>query len=592
MEHIYKKLSFFSKLSIRIKIQMLVISSILILSIISLGGTQMIINKYNDTLYQSVETSLSYSTREISSYLDTIDNMADQVLANKVIQDSLATWSNASGSSDTSTYASLYQQISNYMMGSDGRFLSYMIIKQDTKTVYSSYLVSLDAPSAMLDTLIGYAEEADGSVRIVSDYCEDSGLFMVRKIRESKNLSFRNLGYVLINIDIKSLMNQTLENKMSNTVSYMLLEGDKLLLAEGSFDESDLGELQKMSSDGYRLYSKDNEKFFIVRTDIPAQGFSIVYAIPYNTIYAAISREIILVCIFVIAGIIIVILFSTAVTALLTNNFKLLIHNMQLFASGKYAFTEQELELSSRNDEIGMLHKGFNDMATEINDLIEKNYVNELLKKEAQLKTLESQMDPHFLYNTLDSINWRAKAIHADDISQICTSLGSLLRITLHRDAGHFTIGEEMQLVTSYMTIQHMRYPNKLVYHCNVPEDLYAVSIPKFTIQPLVENAIRYSLMNAVDLCEISVTAFLSSNQEDPDNTLIIQVKNNGSYFEDDILQRLQNGDRQPHGLGIGLLNVLGRLQIAYGDPYGLKVYNEYDEFETYAIVEIRIPTE
>lgn len=79
-------------------------------------------------------------------------------------------------------------------------------------------------------------------------------------------------------------------------------------------------------------------------------------------------------------------------------------------------------------------------------------------------------MDPHFLYNTLDSINWRAKAIHADDISQICTSLGSLLRITLHKDMGNFTVGEEMQLVSNYMTIQHMRYPNKLIYHCDVSE--------------------------------------------------------------------------------------------------------------------------
>lgn len=84
-----------------------------------------------------------------------------------------------------------------------------------------------------------------------------------------------------------------------------------------------------------------------------------------------------MICAFVIAGIILVILFSTTITALLANDFKLLIHNMQLFASGKYTLTEQEQMLSSRKDEIGMLHKGFNDMAVEINDLIEKNYVND-----------------------------------------------------------------------------------------------------------------------------------------------------------------------------------------------------------------------
>ena len=588
-QKLHQKFAFLSELSIRAKIQLLVISSILVLSIISLGGTQMIIRKYNETLYQSVETSLSYSTKEISSYLDTIDNMADQILANKTLQESLASWSDASASLNSSTYNSLYQQITNYMMGSDGRFLSYMIIKQDTKTVYSSYLVSMETPASMLDHLVDYAEQADGSVKVVSDYCNDSGLFMVRKIKESKNLSFRNLGYVLININIKELVNQALKNKMSNDISYMLLENDQLLLAEGSFDESDLPKLRKTPQNGYSLYSKDGKTFFIVRTDIPKYNFNIIYSVPYSTIYAAISRETFLICAFVIAGIILVILFSTTITALLANDFKLLIHNMQLFASGKYTLTEQEQMLSSRKDEIGMLHKGFNDMAVEINDLIEKNYVNELLKKEAQLKTLESQMDPHFLYNTLDSINWRAKAIHADDISQICTSLGSLLRITLHKDMGNFTVGEEMQLVSNYMTIQHMRYPNKLIYHCDVSENLYTISIPKFTIQPLVENAIRYSLMNAVDICEVSVTAFVSPDQNGSE-ILTVRGKNNGSYFEDNILQKLQNGEHQPHGFGIGLLNVLNRLQITYGDPFGLQVYNEYDEYDTYAIAEIRIP--
>ena len=103
-QKLHQKFAFLSELSIRAKIQLLVISSILVLSIISLGGTQMIIRKYNETLYQSVETSLSYSTKEISSYLDTIDNMADQILANKTLQESLASWSDASASLNSSTY--------------------------------------------------------------------------------------------------------------------------------------------------------------------------------------------------------------------------------------------------------------------------------------------------------------------------------------------------------------------------------------------------------------------------------------------------------------------------------------------------------
>lgn len=142
---------------------------------------------------------------------------------------------------------------------------------------------------------------------------------------------------------------------------------------------------RKTPQNGYSLYSKDGKTFFIVRTDIPKYNFNIIYSVPYSTIYAAISRETFLICAFVIAGIILVILFSTTITALLANDFKLLIHNMQLFASGKYTLTEQEQMLSSRKDEIGMLHKRFNDMAVEINDLIEKNYVN-VAKKRSSIK--------------------------------------------------------------------------------------------------------------------------------------------------------------------------------------------------------------
>ena len=138
------------------------------------------------------------------------------------------------------------------------------------------------------------------------------------------------------------------------------------------------------------------------------------------------------------------------------------------------------------HDEVAILYSNFKNMLEMRERLTEEVYGAKVREKEAELRTLQAQINPHFLYNTLDSINWRAKAIHADDISQICTSLGSLLRITLHKDMGNFTVGEEMQLVSNYMTIQHMRYPNKLIYHCDVSENLYTISIPKFTIQPLV----------------------------------------------------------------------------------------------------------
>ena len=93
-------------------------------------------------------------------------------------------------------------------------------------------------------------------------------------------------------------------------------------------------------------------------------------------------------------------------------------------------------------------------MVEKIQTLIQENYVNEILKKEAQLKAMESQMDPHFLYNTLESINWRAKMIKSEEISQITTALGSLLRFSLGKNSEDFTLDQEMQIVNNYITIE------------------------------------------------------------------------------------------------------------------------------------------
>ena len=131
-------------------------------------------------------------------------------------------------------------------------------------------------------------------------------------------------------------------------------------------------------------------------------------------------------------------------------------------------------------------------MVEKINTLINENYINELLKKEAQIKAMESQMDPHFLYNTLDSINWRARMIKSEEISQITTALGNLLRLSLGNNSRDFTLRQELTIVDNYIIIQKIRYQKRLDFSVDIPESLLDIPIPKFTLQPLLENAIRY----------------------------------------------------------------------------------------------------
>ena len=259
---------------------------------------------------------------------------------------------------------------------------------------------------------------------------------------------------------------------------------------------------------------------------------------------------------------------------------------MRRFGSGCYKRTDNDYDYSHRKDEIGLLHTNFDSMAQKVDTLIEENYVNELLKKEAQIKSMESQMDPHFLYNTLDSINWRAKAMGAKDISQITTSLGNLLRVTLSKKNNIFTIREELCVLENYITIQKLRYQKRLQYCLDIPEELLDCEIPKLTIQPLLENAVRYGLE------EISETCFISVCAQDQGETITIEVKNNGSYFEEGLLDKLLSQEILPHGLGIGIINIHKRLQLTYGSQYGLRFYNMEDDLtgEEYAIAQVIMP--
>jgi len=242
----------------------------------------------------------------------------------------------------------------------------------------------------------------------------------------------------------------------------------------------------------------------------------------------------------------------------------------------------REYENIKSKDELIQLHQHFDEMAAKIQHLIKVNYINEILTKDAQLKTLEAQINPHFLYNTLESINWRAKASNDKDISLMVESLGKLLRSTLSNKESLVTLKYELDLVNSYMTIQKIRFESQLLYSLEVDENLMDYSIPPLIIQPLLENAIRYGLEEVIENCNIILQIKLENN------LIIINVNNEGSQFEPDLLDKLRKKQLTPNDLGIGLLNIDQRIKILFGSEYGLFLSNQ----NGFAIATLKIPIE
>ena len=167
---------------------------------------------------------------------------------------------------------------------------------------------------------------------------------------------------------------------------------------------------------------------------------------------------------------------------------------MKRAGAGNFAIDELYILDVCKKDEIGEICRTFVTMIRQIKQLIDENYLAKVQYKDAQLKALQAQMNPHFLYNTLNNIVWLAKLQETDKIATLVNSLSSLLRAIMDHKTILGTLGEELQLVSHYITIQKIRFGNRLIYQERCDENLKSALIPRLLLQPFVENSVKYSI--------------------------------------------------------------------------------------------------
>jgi two-component system, sensor histidine kinase YesM len=230
---------------------------------------------------------------------------------------------------------------------------------------------------------------------------------------------------------------------------------------------------------------------------------------------------------------------------------------------------EQRVTIHS-NDEIGDLGNGFNLMINEIDRLVSEVYKTSLREKEAEIRALQSQMNPHFLYNTLESINMLAITKGNLDVSDMVSSLGKLLRYTIDNSSKIITLDEELSFIRSYVAIQKVRIGENLQYSEDIDPTLHNVLLPKLVLQPFVENAIVHGIVQQGG--HIFIKAYVESG------LLKISISDNGKGITELELTKLkrlienqQHISSEKHN-GIALSNVHERLQLLYGKPYGVTV--------------------
>lgn len=237
-------------------------------------------------------------------------------------------------------------------------------------------------------------------------------------------------------------------------------------------------------------------------------------------------------------------------------------------------------EISADSMEIEELDAGIRRMAEKIQHLLENVKREEEMQHLTQLQLLQAQINPHFLYNTLDTIIWLIEGGQSDDAVEMISSLSVFFRTSLSKGKDVIPLSEEKRHTISYLEIQQSRYRDILEFEIHIPEEFNGIMVPKLTLQPLAENALYHGIKNKRGGGKILIEG------EKDGKDLILRVTDNGQGMPAERLQEIQEAIRTGERAGFGLSAVAERLRLYYGDGYGMKIKSEEGKG---TIVEVRL---
>lgn len=256
------------------------------------------------------------------------------------------------------------------------------------------------------------------------------------------------------------------------------------------------------------------------------------------------------------------------IVALITSNsitkpIKSVIENIRMVGEGDFTVRP----VTSSSDEIRTLSAAFDNMVRRISELMDDLRSKQENLRRTELQLLQAQINPHFLYNTFDTIIWLAEDNQTKQVVEITTSLSNYFRTTLSRGRDFITLREEETHVKSYLEIQQVRYRDILTYEIDIPDELRGCTLPKLSLQPLVENALYHGIKYKRGLGNIKVSARRGKG------VTTLEVRDNGVGMDEERLKTVNTAiQRQQSGQSFGCANVHERIRLYYGEPYGLKL--------------------
>lgn len=412
--------------------------------------------------------------------------------------------------------------------------------------------------------------------------------YLVRMIYNRDN--YKELGLLVVQINMNSLdmVLHGLESEVMQNITILSPE-NYIILYKNKDDLENYEQVIKDTPYEKNSFVNKKNKIFIGYTYITEPSWRIVTYIPLNQLYSDVQdlrNRIIVLC---LGSILILSIVSIYMSFDMIKPINQLVKAMKGMNIDNISKSYIEIE---RKDELGFLHKTFNTMAKEIDHLVTWIYREQITRKEAEIKALQSQINPHFLFNTLESINWMAQLNNVPEISDTVTDLSTLMEASIGRDDRLITIEEEFMYIDKYIALLKRRFEDRITLNKEVDPMVLYVKIPRLLIQPLIENAVYHGVENSRGKGIITLAAKI---QED---LLIIEVIDNGNGISPEDLVKLNKGlemdndayfkslsDKKNKSIGID--NVNRRIKLFYGEKYGVKIESKVN---IYTKVSVSLP--
>ena len=412
-----------------------------------------------------------------------------------------------------------------------------------------------------------------GLKKSANSYGAFDSILLAKKLYGLKNRDFNFAGIMTVEVPVEDFYYIFDAFNPSENSQIMLVDDNDIILL--SKDHSLVGssikekvyykELKNRSAEELYNYKIKEDRIdkLMFTIKIPEYNWTIIAISPVNDLISQLKDFNRMIVPIVLIWIMIATLYAFIISNNISYPIRKLVKAMSHIGEGNF---EVMIEYN-RNDEFSILINTFKKMMNKMNGLIQKLYVSELQKKEAELNALQAQINPHFLYNTLDSVNWLALKHKVPEISKMVKALSNLFRFSLSKGKNIITLYEEKMQIDSYLTILKIRFNDKLNYTLDFPDHLQEYITIKLILQPIVENAVIHGIEKSEIPGKIDITVL-----EQSDSLMIIVSDNGVGADVDELNAYLSAIDTK--GKSYGIINVHKRIQQYFGEEYGVNYIN------------------